>query len=336
MTADLDEFALIRRYFDWPASRRQPGVRLGLGDDAALLQPAPGTELVLSTDTLVAGRHFPHDSDAADIAHKALQVNLSDLAAMGARPWAFTLALTLPAADPGWLQAFADSLRAQAQQAGIALVGGDTTRGPLAIGLTVLGEVAAGRALRRDGARAGDLVAVSGSLGDAALGLGRVLPAAQPLAARLCPGLDAAAAALASQRLRQPTARVALGRQLIGLASAAMDISDGLWQDLGHLRQASGGLGVRLQVDRLPCSLAGEQALRQDGTAWRQLQLTAGDDYELLFTLPPSARPALDTLSRSLALPLTVIGELTADPTAVLQLQDQVWSHPLPSGYQHF
>lgn len=336
MTASPDEFTLIRRYFDWPASHQQPGVVLGPGDDAALLQPTPGHQLVVSTDTLVAGRHFPVDAAAADIAHKALQVNLSDLAAMGARPWAFTLALTLPAADADWLAAFAVSLQAQAASAGVALVGGDTTRGPLAIGVTVLGEVVNGQALRRDGARAGDLVVVSGSLGDAGLGLACVLPAALPLAASLLPGLDAPATTLVRQRLQRPTARLALGQRLIGLATAAMDVSDGLWQDLAHLRAASGDLGVRLDVGRLPCSLAGEQALRQDAVAWRQLQLSAGDDYELLFTVPASARERLLEISLALDLPLTVIGELTADPTAELVERDQAWLHPLPSGYQHF
>lgn len=327
----LGEFDLIRRHFSRPA----PGVRLGIGDDAALLDLPPGETLAVTSDTLVAGRHFPLDTPPFDIGWKALAVNLSDLAAMGARPLGVTLALTLPDADDTWLTDFSAGFFALAEAHDVPLIGGDTTRGPLSITVTALGSVPPVQALRRDGAQAGDLVCVTGSLGDAGLGLALALGHDHGWLAALPP----AHAAQALARLHRPAPRLAAGLALRGLASAAMDISDGLLQDLGHLCRASGGLGAILALDRLPRSpalswLAGEspQGARQ-AIEWA---LAAGDDYELLFTLPPAQHPVLQTLAARLSLPLTCIGTLTATAGMQLRHHDQPWAHPLPAGYQHF
>ncbi|ROR34969.1 thiamine-phosphate kinase [Inmirania thermothiophila] len=273
------EFDLIERFF-----RRGPAradVALGVGDDAALLRPPPGCELVAATDTLVEGVHFPAGTDPAAVGHKALAVNLSDLAAMGAEPrWAL-LALTLPAADEDWLAAFAAGLEALAREAGVALVGGDTTRGPLAATVTVLGSVPAGQALRRCGARPGDDVWVSGTLGDAALGLAAATGRLE---------LPAAVAAALRARLDRPRPRLALGRRLRGLARACIDVSDGLVADLGHVCRAS-GVGARIERAALPLSPAAQAALAAGGDP--AAPLVGGDDYELLFTAPPWAAAAV-------------------------------------------
>src|SRR5574337_689716 len=223
----MNEFELIERFF----TRRARSAALGVGDDCALLTPRPGMQLAISCDMLVQGQHFFADTDPEGLGHKALAVNLSDLAACGARPLAFTLALALPRADDAWLAAFSAGLYALADAHGCELIGGDTTAGPLAICITVFGEVPAGQALLRSGAHAGDDVYVSGTLGDARLAL-------QALTGRLA--LDGAALATARARLEQPTPRVALGLALRGVASAAIDVSDGLVGDLGHILAASG------------------------------------------------------------------------------------------------
>ncbi len=333
----LDEFGLIRRYFARAGSAAQhgvPPVRLGIGDDAALLDLPPGETLAVTTDTLVAGRHFPCDALPFDIGWKALAVNLSDLAAMGARPVAVTLALTLPEADEAWLAAFADGFFTLADAHGVPLIGGDTTRGPLSLTVTALGAVPPAQALRRDGARAGDRLFVSGALGDAGLGLALALQ--QPLA---WPGdLPLAHRSHALSRLHRPTPRLALGLALRPLATAAMDISDGLAQDLGHLLQAS-GLGATLQVDQLPLSPALHCLATQGGAVQRQVMswaLSAGDDYELLFSVPPDRLRALGKLSRDLALPLTEVGMLTAEAGLRLRWQDEPWRYGAGAGYRHF
>ncbi|HEY0914657.1 MAG TPA: thiamine-phosphate kinase [Solimonas sp.] len=311
----MDEFSLIRRHFAGLTPAR-PDVVLGIGDDAALLRPSPGMQLVVTSDTLVAGRHFPECTAAADIGWKALAVNLSDLAAMGAEPRWFTLALTLPDADPQWLEGFAAGLRELAQPSGIALVGGDTTRGPLSITITAMGEVPPGQALRRDGARPGDRICVTGTLGDAALALRRLEQ----------PGLPAQL----RQRLDRPTPRMAAGLALRGLATAALDISDGLAGDLGHILAAS-GVGAEIDLGALPGSAHFNGLAPADGRA--ELMLRGGDDYELCVCLPPEA---VEEAQQRLDVPLTEIGRITAEPglrglDASGSLQPQQ-----ACGYRHF
>ncbi|MGZ3182665.1 MAG: thiamine-phosphate kinase [Telluria sp.] len=295
----LSEFDLIARYF----KRHRPGQAvLGIGDDCALLAPRPGFELAVSTDMLVEGRHFFAGAEPRLLGHKCLAVNLSDLAAMGARPVAFTLALALPAADPAWLDAFSSGLFALADAHGIELIGGDTTKGPLTVSITVLGEVEPGRALRRSAARAGDDVWISGSLGDARLALAGYLgEVALP-----APELDAAGA-----RMHAPEPRVALGRALARAgAHAALDISDGLVGDIGHILQAS-GVGATLDVDALP---AGPVLARQPRELRRRFTAAGGDDYELCFTAAPALREAIDAAARASATPVTRVGKIDTEP----------------------
>jgi thiamine-monophosphate kinase len=333
----LDEFGLIRRYFARSgacSSHDHPQVRLGIGDDAALLDLPVGETLAVTSDTLVAGRHFPHDALPFDIGWKALAVNLSDLAAMAARPLGVTLALTLPQADESWLAAFAEGFFALADAHAVPLIGGDTTRGPLSITITALGAVPPAQALRRDGARAGDLLFVSGTLGDAGLGLALALR--QPTA--WLGEFPPVHRRHALSRLQRPTPRLALGLALRGLATAAMDVSDGLAQDLGHLLQAS-GLGATLSLERLPLSPALQFLASEGGAVQQQVlswALAAGDDYELLFSVPVAAEPAVQALAHALDLPLTRVGELTADAGLRLTWQGRPWEHDLPAGYQHF
>jgi thiamine-monophosphate kinase len=288
----MDEFALIRHYFRGLTPVRED-VALGIGDDCALLCPPPGEELAVTTDTLVAGRHFPEQATGYDIGWKALAVNLSDLAAMGATPRWFQLALTLPQADEGWLAAFAQGLGDLARLYGVGLTGGDTTRGPLSVTLTAMGSVPAAAALRRSGAQEGDLVCVTGTLGDAALALHTLQAGEQ---------VDEALLA----RLHRPQPRVAAGIALRRLAHAAIDLSDGLAGDLLHILEAS-GVGADVSVDALPASPA--VAARQEGRL--SLQLAGGDDYELCVCLPPQN---LAEARRKLDLPLTPVGRITARP----------------------
>jgi len=317
----LTEFELIRRYFSRPA----PSAVLGVGDDCTLLRPALDMQLAVSTDMLVEGRHFLAGTDARRLGHKSLAVNLSDLAAMGADArWAL-LALALPAADETWVAAFAEGFYALAARHGVELVGGDTTRGPLCISVTVMGQVPPGLALQRDGARVGDDIWVSGTLGDAALGLahlqGRVTLPEQ--AARHC-----------VDKLETPQPRLELGGRLRGLASSTLDVSDGLVGDLGHILAAS-GVGAQLEFDRLPRS----QALSSctDAALVEQCLLSGGDDYEVLFTAAPAERGALDTLAGELGLPLTRIGTIFAGqlPARVIRA-DGSEVVVLHGGFDHF
>lgn len=305
----LGEFELISRFFQRPTRTLPSGVALAGGDDCALLQPKPGHQLAISCDMLVEGRHFFADVDPVALGHKALAVNLSDLAACGARPLAFTLALALPRADETWLAAFARGLYALADAHDCELIGGDTTQGPLNICITVFGEVpvASGRsqALLRSGAQEGDDIWVSGTLGQARLALhalqGRF---------KLPPELLTTARA----RLERPTPRVALGQALRGIASAALDLSDGLAGDLGHILQAS-GCGALLQTAALQDLLGVDAA--HSGLSPAQvlsLVLNGGDDYELLFTAPPSAQAAVQAAARQAGLPVTRIGRIEAEP----------------------
>lgn len=312
----MDEFGLIRRYFADLTPPRDD-IPLGIGDDAALLQPQPGFELAVSTDTLIAGRHFPEATAPADIGWKALAVNLSDLAAMGAEPWAFTLALNLPQADASWLQGFASGLGELARASGIALIGGDTTRGPLAITVTVLGRIPQGQALRRSGAKLGDLVCVTGTLGDAALALKR-LQENQGVPASL------------RARLDRPQPRLAAGIALRSIAHAAIDLSDGLSGDLAHVLDAS-GVGAAVRIDLLPASAAFTQMVSKDTRL--SLQASGGDDYELCVCVPPDR--VADAIAACGTTPLTVIGRVTREPGlrfcassgAIIPLDAQAYRH---------
>jgi thiamine-monophosphate kinase len=318
----LGEFELIRRYFQRDNAPRQPAVALGIGDDCALLQTTPGTQLAVSSDMLVEGRHFFPDVDPEALGHKALAVNLSDLAACGARPLAFTLALSLPRADEAWLKGFASGLFTLADAHGCTLMGGDTTRGPLNLCITVFGEVPAGQALLRSGARPGDELWVSGTLGDARLAL-EALQGQRPLPPDV---LHAA-----RQRLERPTPRVALGLALRGLATAALDLSDGLAGDLGHLL-ASSGCGARLEADVLDGLLAARAAV-PDPQERLALVLGGGDDYELLFSASAAQHDAVRVAGQRCGVALTRIGRLENAPG--LRLVD-AQGHPLPSRYASF
>ena len=318
----LSEFDLIKQYFKRPRAGR---AALGIGDDCALLAPTPGTQMAISSDMLVEGRHFFAGADARMLGHKCLAVNLSDLAAMGATPVAFTLALALPAADRAWLGPFSEGLFALADQFGCELIGGDTTRGPLNICITVFGELAPGHALRRDAARAGDDIWISGTLGDARLALAHYW---NELA------LSESQLHTAAPRMHRPAPRVALGMALArdGIAHAAIDISDGLAGDIGHILAAS-GVGATLNVDLLPAGavLAGcEAALRRRFTA------AGGDDYELCFTAPPAQREAVLAAGRAAGTAVTRVGTIEAAPG--LRYTDGA-GQPLSlalSGFDHF
>jgi thiamine-monophosphate kinase len=302
----LSEFSLISRYFDRPP-RAGSRADLGIGDDCALLRPAPGMQAAISSDMLVEGRHFFAGADPRLLGHKCLAVNLSDLAAMGAEPVAFTLALALPAADEAWLAAFSAGLFALADRHGCELIGGDTTRGPLTICITIFGDLPAGQALRRDAALPGDDIWVSGSLGDARLALA---------AYRNEITLDAADLAAAGLRMHAPEPRIALGLALRGIAHAAIDISDGLAGDLAHILERS-AVGATLDADALP---AGPVLARQPQALRRNYTLAGGDDYELCFTAPRSLRGDLQALAVGAGLALTRIG--TIDAAAGLRLVD--------------
>jgi thiamine-monophosphate kinase len=315
----MGEFELIRTFFDRGPARR---VELGIGDDCALLRSGPrGAALAVSTDMLVGGRHFFDDVDPAALGHKALAVNLSDLAAMGAAPLGFTLALALPSADEAWLRAFAAGMFALADRHDCELVGGDTTRGPLNVCITVFGELPAAAALRRDRAEPGDDLWVSGELGGAAFAVreresGRLLAPGHPC----------------RQRLERPAPRIELGLALRHLARAAIDLSDGLLGDLGHVCERS-RVGAEVDWAAVPAdpALVGLPQPRQ-----AELALAGGDDYELLFTAAPENRAALAAISRRLGLRLTPIGRITAGSAVrVLDARGATMSIDVRS-YDHF
>lgn len=314
----MDEFGFIRRLL---APLAGPGA-LGLTDDAALLSPSPGHALVLTKDALVEGVHFTGREAARDIARKALRVNLSDLAAMGACPRAYLLALMLPAyADETWLTDFAAGLAADQKEFAITLLGGDTTRmpGPLSLCVTMLGEMPQGSALTRGGAKAGDGIFVTGTIGDSALGL------------RAAQGEAFGGAVL--QRYLLPQPRIALGQKLVGLASSCMDVSDGLAQDMGHIARAS-GMHAELQAAQVPLSDAVRGAV-DAGVFTLVDAVTGGDDYELLFTAPPEAEPKLAALAQQTGVAVTRIGlirsgegvELLDETGAPITLTRQGWRH---------
>ena len=275
----------------------------GVGDDCALWQPQPGMQLAVSSDMLVEGRHFLSTVSPQRLGHKALAVNLSDLAACGARPLAFTLALSLPRIDPAWLQGFSQGLFMLADAHGCELIGGDTTQGPLNICITVFGEVPPGDALLRSGAQAGDDVYLSGSVGDARLALEVFRGSLK---------LDTALFEDARLRMEMPDPRVALGVALRGIANACIDVSDGLAGDLGHILKAS-GVGAVLTTDWVADSAAISPALQSIPMARRlELALAGGDDYELLFTAAPDQAPAVQEAANTCDVSVTCIGRITA------------------------
>jgi thiamine-monophosphate kinase len=315
----LSEFDLIRDHFSRLGSRR-PDVSLGVGDDCAVVRIPRETELALSIDTLVSGVHFLAGSDPESLGHKSLAVGLSDLAAMGAEPAWATLALTIPEADRGWLQVFSQGFARLARQQGVALVGGDTTRGPLTITVQVAGLAPEGKAVRRSGARPGDLVCVSGTLGDAGLAL-RLLESGEPVSAFL------------RGRLERPEPRVDLGIGLRGIARAMIDLSDGLAADLGHVLEAS-NVGAEIWLPSLPLSEAGRDGLSADND-W-ELPLASGDDYELCFCIAAEKLPQVETLAKRLDIRIGAIGQIRRERGLTFLLEDgSTWS-PERSGYDHF
>jgi len=302
MEAKLGEFDLIWRFFkagsESMAQTQINQVLLGIGDDCALLQPDPAQSLAVTSDMLVEGRHFFAGANPEWLGHKALAVNLSDLAAMGAKPLGFTLALALPNANADWLAQFSQGLFRLAQQWQCPLIGGDTTQGPLTICITALGHVPANAAIKRSGAKAGDDIWVSGTLGDARLALG---------ALRSEWLLDPSSLEAVLPRMHQPEPRIALGMQLRGIASSALDVSDGLLGDLGHILKAS-QVNAEVLIDQLPIS---RTLAQQTQDLRRQCAANGGDDYELCFTAPASKRMEVESLSTAL-LPLTRIGNISS------------------------
>lgn len=310
------EFDLIAKHF----TRATPGAVLGVGDDCALLAPSPGMQLAVSSDMLLEGRHFSPQDSPAGIGHKSLAVNLSDLAAMGATPRWATLAISLPAADEAWLERFSAGFFALAQQHGVDLVGGDTTRGPLNLCVTIFGEVPPQQALRRSGAKPGDDVWVSGALGDAALALAH-------LQGRIA--LSESDFAACAERLHRPQPRIELGLALRDIAHSAIDISDGLLADLGHILECS-NVGAELDFDALPVS----RVLRS--RSQQKLALAGGDDYELCFTVPAARAAEMQAIAERLGLPLTRIGKIVAGRSCIVQ---DASGNPLnieTEGYDHF
>lgn len=327
--ARAGEFDLIERYLA-PLAAGAPGA-FGLTDDAATIEVAPGRLLVATADALVAGVHFMADDAPGDIAAKMLRVNLSDLAAMGAEPRAYLMTLALPeSVDDDWLAAFASELSTEQNRFGISLIGGDTvsTPGPLTLSVTALGE--AETVLRRAGARAGDTVFASGTIGDAALGLALLK---EPSAAWTRALADGDADHLIA-RYRRPTPRLRLGQRLAGVASAAIDVSDGLVADLGHICEAS-GVGAALRAADAPLSPAARRALQAEPSL-RDTVLAGGDDYELLFTAPPDKTGAVATLAADTALALTPVGDIVAGEGVTVLNEAGAPIHLERTGYRHF
>lgn len=323
----MSEFELIRRYFGAAgaagAGADRGDVLLGIGDDGALLRPPPGHDLVAVTDTIIEGVHFPIGSAPQSIGHRALAVNLSDVASMGAVPAWVLLSLTVPQADEDWLRAFATGLGRLAREHGVALVGGDTTGGALAVTVQVLGFVPAGRGLRRAGGAAGDAIFVSGTPGDAAAGLALEMGAPGP------GGLDEA---WLRDRFLYPSPRVALGQQLLEVASACIDVSDGLYGDLAKLAAAS-GCGAEIDAARLPLSPALLRLLGEDKALERALG--GGDDYELCFTVPAARVDAAEARFAGQPTPVRCIGRLVSGSDVRVHRGGRVmqFSH---AGFDHF
>ena len=309
----MQEFDLIRKYFTW--SSGQSSVVLGVGDDGAICNVEFGYQLVTSIDTLIAGVHFPESTSAADIAYKALAVNLSDIAAMGALPMHFTLALTMPKVDKSWLQEFSQSLKQLSEQFGVSLIGGDTTRGPLSITISIIGWVESGKALRRSGAQVGDGVYVSNTIGDAAFALWQLNN--NDIADSDC-----------LEKLNRPLPQVELGRSLQGIASACIDISDGLEQDLSHILKAS-EVGAEIDVGKIPLTKALTVHINKQSD-W-SLVLNGGDDYQLCFTVPEKNQAVLGGISKCCDVKITQIGVICAfGALEILGVKN------IGKSYQHF
>ena len=320
MANSSPEFEVIAKYFTRPAANAV----LGVGDDCALVDVTNGMDLAISTDTMVSGTHFFHDVDPENLGHKALAVNLSDMAAMGAMPYWAMLALTLPNVDHAWLESFAKGFFDLAQEYNVTLIGGDTTRGPLTMTVTIMGEVPAGAALRRGGAKVGNDIWVSGNVGDAALAVAHRH------------GLVVLAEAdyhEAVMRLYEPTPRVALGQALRGLATAAIDISDGLLADLTHICRLS-GVGATVDVNAVPVSAIGAKHIGSD--AGRNAILAGGDDYELCFTAHPNSRDSIEDLTDVLGVPITRIGQVKRGKGVSLLGSDGKPVKIDGRGYDHF
>ena len=316
------EFDIIEHYFKTQQVKRDD-VTVGIGDDAAIISMPVDRQLVVALDTLVAGVHFPDNTVAEDIGYKALAVNLSDLAAMGATPAWFTLALTLPRSDKDWLAGFARGLFELAAEYGLELIGGDTTQGPLTISIQVAGYVPTGQALLRSGARAGDAIYVTGTLGDAALGL-RCLQQADSFPYN----------EMALNRLNRPQARLAFGQALRGIASACIDVSDGLLADLSHILTAS-NVGARIDRQSIPLSAPLQTLCHHDETKYT-LALAGGDDYELCFCVSPQHDAALQSVIQQSGLRVTQVG--TIEPQAGIRLHHagQACNMDMLHGYEHF
>ncbi len=337
------EFDLINRIRVRAPSRGD--VILGIGDDAAIVQVPADRQLVVATDTLNSGVHFPPDTAPADIGWKTLAVNLSDLAAMGAEPAWCTLSLSLPESDVAWLDGFLDGFLELAAQHRVALVGGDTTRGPLSICVTVHGLVEPGRALRRDGARVGDDIWVTGTLGDAAAALALLQRASEPVVAVACEAgpilqsgsganaMDAKGLLALRPRLDRPTPRVSIGRALAGLAHSGIDISDGLLADLGHVCRAS-SVAAEVDIDALPDSST--LVANFDQARRRELQAGGGDDYELCFTALPAMRERIEAIATASATAITRIGRVVeGEGVRAFDRNGAQWQ-PQQTGYIHF
>ena len=316
----LSEFDLINRYFNRPTRHTS----LGVGDDAALLAVTPGHELAASTDTMVEGVHFFAEAEPDSLGHKVLAVNLSDMAAMGANPkWAM-LALTVPKADEAWFEGFARGFFALAAEHDVDLIGGDTARGPRNICVQIMGEVLRGQALRRDGARVGDDIWVSGDVGAAAAAVAHLKGALR---------LSGPLLSHCLARLNRPAPRVALGRMLIGVANSAIDISDGLLGDLGHICERS-GVGAAIEFAAIPCA-AELMPLRGHAMVTRAI-LTGGDDYELCFTAVAGRRSEIEALSARAGLALTRVGRIVAERGIVVADETGKPMSVQDGGFDHF
>jgi thiamine-monophosphate kinase len=317
----LDEFSLIKCYFSRPAITGE-GVVVGVGDDCAVIKPQPGEQILVTTDSLIDGVHFPRSSDAGQVAKRALRVNLSDIAAMGGVPRWFSLALTVPGIDEKWLRNFSKGLNEVADEFGCWLVGGDTNRGPMSITISVLGSVPVGRELRRTGASARDTIYVTGSLGDAAAGL-----------ACIEGRLIAEDSDYLLKRFWYPTPRIQEAIILRDYASAAIDISDGLMADLQHIVGAS-GVGAEIEVEALPLSRELSRSVDRDlALNWA---LSAGDDYELCFTVPENKVPGLESLIRKGTLVASRIGRITAGGEIICRDANAKKVGVVEYGYRHF
>jgi thiamine-monophosphate kinase len=316
---EFDLIGSLQQKICLPADEAVAGCSIGIGDDCAVFEVPSGHELLVCTDTLVEGVHFPRATRPEAIGHKALAVNLSDLAAMGAQPAFFLMALTLPSANPAWLESFSQGMARLARQSRIQLSGGDTTSGPLSITVTALGLVEKGRALLRSGASPGDLVVISGRPGAAANALGAIQRGLEPESSD-------------NKALAFPVPRLALGRALVGLATSCIDLSDGLAADLGHILEQS-GVGAVIELKLLPCP---DSLAKQTGEQRWPVQLAGGDDYELCFTIPPDESSQLAAIARSSGVELTIIGAIVESPGLVLKTPGGLQFEPVSSGYQHF